>query len=184
MLAEPFDLLKSLVQPEISHVLWQRDLPEHIDSVLERLTLLDDEARLEAAHAESSSLVPRIESRPAAAWIGRDIVRLARLMGELTGQRWIRARLAVIGDQRCPLFHSDSVVLRAVCTYLGAGTEWLSSDGLIHSARPGDVIFMKGESWPGGGPPCVHRSPLQPLGSSPRVVLRLTVRSPGRDVAL
>jgi hypothetical protein len=98
----------------------------------------------------------------------------------------------------CPRLHVDRVTLRAVATYVGAGTEYLSNEdvdrrwlghaargapdhlsglvrsgGVIQAAQPGDIVLLKGEAWPenvGGG--AVHRSPAV-TDATPRVVMTL-----------
>lgn len=95
----------------------------------------------------------------------------------------LTARLELITAVRCPLWHCDSVGLRALVTYAGPGTRFIGSepavgprevdahDGFARPARggaavderaadaagPGDVLFLGGHlragGRAGGGPP-------------------------------
>jgi hypothetical protein len=114
-----------------------------------------------------------------------EILRWSNVLGDLTGCQQVGVRLARVEEAMCPRFHVDHVLLRVVCTFEGAGTQFLAEadvdrrwlghaaegrpdevSGLlcagaqIHQAEVGDVVFLKGESWPGnGGRGAVHRSP-------------------------
>jgi hypothetical protein len=57
-------------------------------------------------------------------------------------------------------------------TYRGPATEWLAGD-TVHQAQAHDVLFAKGETWPGlACDPCLHRSPGLRPGET-RVLLTL-----------
>lgn len=106
---------------------------------------------------------------------------LAELTGcELVGLRFLRLTAAM-----CPRFHVDRVTLRLVKTFDGPGTEYLANadvdrswlgpaakgqsdavSGLLRSpdcvrqAAAGDIVLLKGETWPNNqGHGAVHRSP-------------------------
>jgi len=109
----------------------------------------------------------------------------AELMGELTGCTSVGIRCARLDAAMCPRFHVDRVGVRLVTTLVGPGTEYVASEhvnramlghaaggasddssgllrpgAVIARAEAGDVVLMKGESWPGNaGRGAVHRSP-------------------------
>ncbi len=110
----------------------------------------------------------------------------------------IGLRLNQLSRAMCPRFHVDHLVCRMVCTYWGAGTEWLpessvnrsalgvaatsseagvpdtqTGDGNVQQLGPGWVALLKGEKWPGNeGRGLVHRSPAA-SPDQPRLVVTL-----------
>ncbi len=108
-----------------------------------------------------------------------DVAMLAERFGAATGATRVRVRIERVTNDGCRLFHVDRVKVRLVCTYRGAGTEWLpesalSRDGLkkgsnadivrlphgVRRMRPWAVALMKG-ALATGAPDSgvVHRSP-------------------------
>lgn len=108
----------------------------------------------------------------AAEWLA-DVSALTTAFGDLLEAREVGVRLAAVDVAMCPRFHVDRVEARAVCTYLGAGTEWLEgapAERALAGAREDagddprrasawDLVLMKGELWPGPRSSAVHRSP-------------------------
>jgi hypothetical protein len=130
--------------------------------------------------------------------LATDIASLVELLADLTGARLFGVRLAYLEAPMCPRLHVDHVTLRMVTTYVGEGTEYVASEDLnrsrlghalngqadetsgllrpgasVQRAKPGEVVLLKGESWPGNdGQGAVHRSP--PASAwVPRIVLTL-----------
>jgi hypothetical protein len=94
------------------------------------------------------------------------------VIAELTGCRSVGIRLARLQTAMCPRFHVDQLTVRVVSTLYGRGTEYLER-GRPRSAGPGDVLFLKGEHWPGNaGNGAVHRSPVA-SADEPRLVVTL-----------
>jgi hypothetical protein len=105
-----------------------------------------------------------------------DLIALARRIAPQSVRLLLRLqRLEAVG---CPLFHVDRVPLRMVCTYVGAGTEWLPESAVdrsmlgtgdnaavrdwsaVQHLAAGHVAVMKGDSFRGNaGRGLVHRSP-------------------------
>lgn len=89
-------------------------------------------------------------------------------------------RINLLRHAMCPRFHVDRVHTRLVCSYGGAGTEWLPNDqvdrsalqrptchGAIEQLAAGQVALLKGELWPDNvGSGIVHRSPALASGDS------------------
>ncbi len=122
----------------------------------------------------------------------------AELMGELTGCASVGIRCARLDAAMCPRFHVDHVGVRLVTTLVGPGTEYVASEhvaramlghaaggasdinsgllrpgAVVARAEPGDVVLMKGESWPGNaGCGAVHRSPPT-RADAPRLVVTI-----------
>ncbi len=131
----------------------------------------------------------------------RDIEELAALLCSATGSRQARIRFDVVSGVQCPRFHVDNVQARLLCTYRGAGTQWLDdadadrcrlgvgaqgqpdeSSGLI--LRPGAVqslpafaiALLKGRRWPGNAARgAIHRSPPVSPSAGPRVLVAIDV---------
>ncbi|MEB3328434.1 MAG: DUF1826 domain-containing protein [Candidatus Sericytochromatia bacterium] len=91
---------------------------------------------------------------------------------------------AVHRGQPCRRLHRDTLPLRIVTAYVGAGTEWVLDEGLLgaeevpdagalHRCAPLTPLVLPGKlAWGAAAPGIIHRSP--PLdGSSPRLVLRV-----------
>ncbi len=108
-----------------------------------------------------------------------DLARIAEVFFELCEERDVLLRLETTDDDGCRRFHADRTHLRLLCTYRGAGTEWLS-DGQVDRAaltngapnhdilrsghplqfEPFWVGVLKGDTYPGNaGHGLVHRSP-------------------------
>lgn len=126
-----------------------------------------------------------------------DLRLLAEMLGDLLDAPSIGLRLEVIRQAMCPRLHVDRVGIRMLCTYRGAGTEWVEerdvdrrflgagagglpddASGLlragyrIESIPPYTVALLKGTLWQGNaGRGIVHRSPAVPY--PPRVLVAL-----------
>jgi len=115
-----------------------------------------------------------------------DIGLLCDMYASLFDITEVGLRLSVLNRAMCPRFHVDQVVCRMICTYHGAGTEWLPDTSVDRdklgpvSSHPGEqnaadvqqlsegsVALLKGEQWPGNtGRGVVHRSPAASPGQS------------------
>ena len=130
--------------------------------------------------------------------LAEDIRFWSEVLVELTGCRRVGLRLAVMDAPMCPRLHVDRVTLRLVITYVGPGTEFVSSHqversqlghrsghrvddessvllepGCIQGAKTFDVVLLKGEAWPDNeGAGAVHRSPPM-AGPGARLVMTL-----------
>ena len=128
----------------------------------------------------------------------RDIHFWVVVLSELTGCELVGVRLARVETMTCPRLHVDGVVLRVLSTLVGAGIEFVGNEGVdrrllsdcarglageapgilregarVQRAATGDVVFLKGEAWPGNqGLGAVHRSP-HASRYAPRLVMTL-----------
>jgi len=122
-----------------------------------------------------------------------DIQRLAVIFADYAVTRSIRLIVESVHDVPCPKFHQDNVPLRLICTYAGAGTEWLENSNVnthadccggslvrdksrIGQLKPFEVALMKGKLWPKNDIGIYHRSP-KPEADKPRLVVKMDVAS-------
>lgn len=140
----------------------------------------------------------RLPDTPGKQALLADMVQLTTVYADLLDCPRIGLRLEVLTHAMCPRFHIDRTGIRLVCTYLGAGSEWLDDrytnrlamdtqyatienfhenlilhPGAIVKAPPSAIVLLKGSLWQGnsqGG--IIHRSPNVPPGKY-RVLLAL-----------
>jgi hypothetical protein len=190
--------LTAIFEPEVNVVVVRRALPEalvHEGQRLVREPSLHKLVTVAPGPAGSRALHAALEGCPQ---LAEDLGYWSEVLAELTGCERVGVRLARVEAAMCPRFHVDRVVLRAVCTYDGPGTEYVSNEvvdrrwlghaaggvpdeesGLLRvgdgarAARPGEVVWLKGEAWPGNaGRGAVHRSPAA-SADAPRLVMTL-----------
>lgn len=94
---------------------------------------------------------------------------LGLICGMLAGFDWprVEVRLDLADVQACPKFHSDSVLVRLVTTYVGPGTEYIETrrPDVVHRAAPGSLVFLKGHRHATHRDAILHRSPAIAHGS-------------------
>ncbi|WP_085315517.1 DUF1826 domain-containing protein [Derxia lacustris] len=152
---------------------------------------------LDAGEPLPPDLLPAAEGRDA---LAADIEALMALFAGLVCARRLRLRLEVLHRIMCSRFHTDFVGLRLLCTYRGAGTQWLDegcadrsrlalhaqgsddeTSGVIldpagvHEIARGTVALLKGAAWVDAegrrAPGVLHRSPPVAAEDAPRVLL-------------
>lgn len=191
--------LPAILQPGVQLVHWQRPLPPAIGPYLAGLAAdgrlrLGLRGQLSPGEQPDLSVWPAAPGRDAAA---ADLALLADLFGTLLGCPQVGWRIEVLRQAMCPRFHVDRTGIRLVCTWQGAGTEWLAeadadrrylgaasgglpdvASGLMRSEQvgrsvAGEVLLLKGSLWQGNaGRGAIHRSPAVD-GDVPRVMLAL-----------
>ncbi|MEN0076863.1 MAG: DUF1826 domain-containing protein [Paracraurococcus sp.] len=184
------ETLGEITRPEVNLAVWARPLPPGIASGCAKLARAAPfraaaEGRPEEAVAAVAEALP---GRPPFDLL-LDLHELSLCFAMLIGSETVQLRLCGIDGDGCKRFHADAVGLRLLCTYRGAGTEWLPLAGAaagrsLGGAAPpanrlpaGAVALLKGEGLaPGRG--CVHRSP--PRGPHDPARLVLTLDEPGR----
>lgn len=129
-----------------------------------------------------------------------DIELLLDLFCAIAGTQRIQVKLASTWRTDCPVFHTDYVPLRLLCTYAGSGTEFVDEANVRHGAlgctrgrtaheanqdiiwdlakirrlQPFDVAICKGALYPEcRGRGLVHRSPRVGPGSPARIKLTI-----------
>jgi hypothetical protein len=162
---------------------------------------------MSARRPDVERLVAALPASPERDALADDLGAIVERFIALCGADRPHAHLEVLDDDGCRRFHCDYVGLRLLTTYFGPGTEWLPDSAVnrealvpsgvppdeaneaivrdragIRRARPGDVIALKGEGWPGNaGRGAVHRSPAVEAAGGRRLVFKLTAL--GRDCA-
>jgi hypothetical protein len=111
-------------------------------------------------------------------WLESDIAGLSCRYAAVTGMRAMHVRLAAVDGDACRYFHVDRLSFRLLCTYRGAGTQWVAPgtpvDGAtgpeltasleaapdrVNSIPPRAVAIMRGLDPGTGQPGLLHRSP-------------------------
>ena len=146
-----------------------------------------------------ATLVGSVQDSQARDYLEAEIEQWAWHFAKLADRRHIQAQLSSISSDLCRKFHTDLVDLRLLCTYSGPATEWLRDEDVVRESlarfdigleeanrailRPGatvqramagDVVLLKGDTWPGNewlG--AVQRSPPIEADGERRRLLRL-----------
>ncbi len=184
------DALGEITRPDVNLAVWNRPLPPGIGPGCARLAAAAP-FRAAAEGSPEEVVAAVADALPGNPPFGLllDLHELSLCFALLTGHETVQLRLCGIDGDSCKRFHADAVGLRLLCTYHGAGTEWLplagaaAARGLGGAAPPanrlpaGAVALLKGEGLaPARG--CVHRSP--PRGPRDPARLLLTIDEPGR----
>ena len=200
--ALPESLLR-IRQPHMRLAIWERRVPRRMTDWLKtgffpaggdlRCEIKPGQhpaVVLDASLMQTGAIAAPIEHR-ALLW-RRDVLDLISLAQRIAPQAVLmRLRLQRLEGCGCTLFHVDGVPLRLICTYFGAGTEWLPESAVdraclgtggnrsvrdwnaVRSLAPGEVAVMKGEAYPGNtGRGLVHRSP-HASPAAPRILMAL-----------
>ncbi|GBQ99676.1 DUF1826 domain-containing protein [Asaia lannensis] len=116
-----------------------------------------------------------------------DILSLARLYADISGQDFVRIRLERVLTDSCRKFHVDHLSLRLLRSYVGPGVQWTRDEGVtIHDTPPGSVVLLAGTAHPGWSESCTarHRSPPMTdaqLSLGGRLLLTIDETSLGTD---
>ena len=172
------DRLNAISYSETELVIWQRSLPDQLQTWLGQLNTH------QLPHARV--LVKASDIRKAMEFklkhhdegvkhitdlLVDDIEGLTLAFAEITGDRMVDVRLERVSDNACWKFHRDFVKTRLLTTYRGPSTEWvlpkygekamqqqLRFKGPIESLAPHDVAIFKGNN-NASETGIVHRSP-------------------------
>lgn len=190
----------AILQPGVNLWLWRRHLDaDVIDAAGLTAASAPHSARVVAAIDERHAAIERLldahkaPAGPQRLRLAQDMASLAFLFARIAGLARVQIRLDAVLHEACPLFHVDSVPLRLLCTYVGAGTEWLADgdadhgelglrgrsidaanaairgDARVRTVPSGWVAICKGRRYGDATPGVVHRSP-DPAGV-PRLLL-------------
>ncbi len=185
-------VLTDIHRPEVNLAIWHRSLPAALRG--SNLRTLMGAAPFNAVAVGTPRELPNhlADQLPVSVPFDLmiDLADLAAgfLMLDGGGTR-ARIRLEALVHDGCKKWHADAVGLRMLCTYQGAGTQWLSMDGgapiaqtldgpvplgSIGQIPTGAIAVLKGERYPDNeGNGCIHRSP--PAGPGPRARLLLCI---------
>lgn len=200
------DALLGILQPQCALAVASRSLPESVSLAAERVCRRTDPVRIQfSADTCDPTLNQRLHNAlldltddpgdADALW--HDAVTLLtasnpvqqHLQKSLAGSQQIRIRLERINDHGCRLFHVDHIPFRLICTWHGAGTQWLPEHAVardqlgtgsnqhvldwqaVEQIPSGAVAAMKGNTWPGEhGRGLIHRSPPA-CNDQPRLIM-------------
>lgn len=98
--------------------------------------------------------------------LAEDIAALARNFLAQFGASEGSLRVEVVDRTSCPKFHCDSVRVRLVTAYHGAGTEYVRADAPddVRSSPTFALVFLKGHKHAAHADSVHHRSPAVPAG--------------------
>ena len=181
--------LATIYEPDINVCLVKRQISPVIDRFVHSLLA----SPLDVAFVENIEpplfdflrLISKAEHLPGYGEFCQDVALLTAAFSDLFGLKRVGLRLRTLDHAMCPRFHVDSVTCRLVCTYGGAGTEWLedayidrkklgrASAGLkdehsglildadaVYQMQAYAVGLLKGSAWEGNEQQgAVHRSP-------------------------
>ena len=188
--------LASIQKPATELVIWERSLPAHFQTWIDRLdaTSLPDIRILVKPEELCPALTPLLDRCGLTECnmrnlLVRDINELVANFSEITQSEDVDVRLQRIDNDACWKFHRDTVETRLITTYRGPTTEWVQHayseqaiqeqrefNGPLERLKDGDVAIFKGNcSSPDRG--IVHRSP--PISSTgvTRLLLCLNKRT-------
>lgn len=192
-------VLEEILEPGVQLARWQRTPIAGIAPVLERLLTSQPPPSLVGISPTQAALQMALGGgeMPGADLLAADIQDLLSRFTRITRRRHARLRLERLEHGGCAKFHMDHLRLRLICTYHGAGTEWVEESNLrrqhlgrsaesveaanarividpakIRRAHPWDVLLVKGV---GKGHPhaLVHRSGPAEAPATMRILLRM-----------
>lgn len=178
--------LAAIFEDHINVCVWERPEQAALASWLKEVCATQDFSSVKEAAVgdeELGGLLALLPEGPGLELFREEVAGLVELYADLFDAERVGLRLNTLQAPMCPRFHVDKVGVRMLCTYVGAGTEYLEEadvrrarlgvpleEGEADStARPGGSILrmpafsvglLKGEAWPGHeGRGAVHRSP-------------------------
>jgi len=125
-------------------------------------------------------------------YLKEDIEYLIQIYMDLLDVNKIGLRFGVLESTLCPMFHTDYVGIRMICTYLGEGTEYVycttkNRNKLqdqyknnqilefqnIQKANPFDILLLKGRNYSDNFENgAIHRSPIITQGKH-RIIMSI-----------
>lgn len=178
------EVLAELFHPGVAASMWRRFLPTELARWLGGLTTAQlPKLRTEVPlHLVEAAVISACEKRDLGSsemrdLFTQDIAALALVIGKLFDVRRVQLRLDVSTGVMCPKFHLDQVRARLLCTYRGAGTEYVAENHVEDPVRhrqmeTGVVGLFRGAGFE-SDQPCrlLHRSPPQRATEGARLLL-------------
>ncbi len=189
--------LVNITEPMFSLVIWERKLPQSLQSwlsiqkpdALPSGRVLTERENIRKAIEIFFSKNKTEENKNELNWLANDIELLAQKYADITNSNKIDIRLDVIQNDACWKFHLDRVNYRLVTTYVGEGTQYVTPEngnealekqtdynGPIKTIKEQDVAIFKG-SRNETGTGIVHRSPPIKEKQATRLLLCINARS-------
>lgn len=178
------DILPEVHSSGVAASIWERkvapDFLRWIESLsvghLPSLRCVVPVKNVEAA-VQSACAQVVLSDHPEASVLASDVAALALMAGKILDVSHVRLRLDPSQGVQCPKFHLDHVEARLLCTYRGAGTEYVSEKFLddpvrIRQMATGHVGLFRGGLWHGAERSgLLHRSPEIGQGEGVRLLL-------------
>ncbi|WP_434050961.1 MAG: DUF1826 domain-containing protein [Roseibium sp.] len=178
------EILEDINRPGVAASIWARrcshDFREWIDSLpMEQLPELRTVVPVHLAEAAAIAACEQVKLPPSPEreMLTGDAGALALIISKVLDVRQVRIRFDVSDEVMCPKFHVDNVPARLLCTYRGAGTEYVLAGAeenpeRISKVPRGAVGLFRGGAWHGEERTgLLHRSPDPAAGSGPRLLL-------------
>jgi hypothetical protein len=191
--------LVGIFEPGVQIAYYRRAADPSIEAYLDRAAT---GIRVGISQTIAAGAIPEISILPdqaGRAALLQDIHWISGLYTDLLGCPAAALRLEVLTRPMCPRFHVDRTGIRLVCTWRGAGTQWLddawarrdrlgagsggqpdeSSGLMLPGAEIGQVpsfaiALLKGSLWQGNERRgLIHRSPTVRSAQLPRVMMSL-----------
>lgn len=178
------EILEDINRAGVAASIWTRscsdDFQDWIDNLpMEQLPELRTVVPVHLAEAAAIAAceqvqLPASETRD---MLTGDVGALALIVSKVLDVRQIRIRFDVSDEVMCPKFHIDNVPARMLCTYRGAGTEFVPAGSendprRISQVKRGAVGLFRGGAWPGQEQTgLLHRSPDPAAAAGPRLLL-------------
>lgn len=182
---EPVELT-AVFEQHVNVCVWERPEDARLASWLREVCATRDFSSVRQAEVgdpELGGLLLPLPEGPGLEHFREEVTGLVELYAALFGAERVGLRLNTLQAPMCPRFHVDKVGVRLLCTYVGAGTDYVD-EAEVRRARLGapleegeedgsvradaglwrmptfSVGLLKGEAWPGNeGRGAVHRSP-------------------------
>lgn len=165
------DVLTAIFANDVNLTSWHRNNNAAIADYCRFLHLTMPLKRIVSADSVQQDIGFALPDAPGKDALLADIALQCQMFACLMDCQQLGLRLETLSKPMCPKFHTDHLVCRLVCTYMGPATEWLNSTGNTVQAAPFAVTLLKGSGWEGNEQKAiVHRSPASEL---PRVLLTL-----------
>jgi len=134
--------------------------------------------------------------RQVAQQIEADFRQIGMVMAKLAPATKMQLKLEIMGENNCKRWHQDHFSARAIISYNLCGTEYVDNENVdfwelkhcgnndhiirdssqVYSAKVGDILFMKGFTFPSAARGLVHRSPPMRYHATGKVMHRLLLK--------
>ena len=197
--ADSVGVFEQLFDERISLCVWQRTPDIQLEDYVRQAAPSLPPARLERVSLRwgmSETVLSDFPEGPQKAHLIDELRGLVDLFSTLADTRTVGVRIVATDTAMCPQFHTDRVSLRLLCTWAGAGTEWVERRDVVSVPQAAgalrltempmrvgavlnqmqcfDIGVFKGELWPvPDGYGVLHRSPPPRASTERRVLVSL-----------
>ncbi|GAA0773881.1 DUF1826 domain-containing protein [Roseibium denhamense] len=178
------DILSDIASPGVAAAIWSRNCDPGFQAWIDGLPeeQLPDLRTVIPFHLASSAVLSACQQAgtphgPELDMLSDDVGALALMLAKTLDIRQVRVRLDVATGVMCPKFHIDNVPARLLCTYRGAGTEYVPAGfemepSRIRQVNTGHVALFRGQTWLDEEKTgLLHRSPGRESDGKTRLLL-------------